>query len=38
MKTWTHTAEFKILAFSAVTANMMELDLFERFAYAPFAK
>ena len=30
MKSWTHTAEFKILAFSAVTANMLELDLFEK--------
>ena len=26
---WSHTAEFKILAFSAVTVNMLELDLFE---------
>ena len=30
MKIWSHTAEFKILAFSAVTANMLDFDLFEK--------
>ena len=30
MKIWSHTAEFKLLAFSAVTANMLELDLFKK--------
>ena len=26
MKIWSHSAEFESLAFSAVTANMLELD------------
>ena len=46
MKIRSHTAECKLLVFSAVTANMLELDLFEEvrvFAvwlgrFAPFAK
>ena len=46
MKIWSHTAEFKILAFSAVTANMLDFDLFEKVCifvvwlgrFAPFAK
>ena len=46
MKIWSHTAEFKLPAFSAVTANMLELDLFEKVCifvvwlgrFAPFAK
>ena len=45
-KTWSHTAEFKLLAFSVVTANCMELDFFEennKFVvwlgrFAPFAR
>ena len=46
MKNWSHTAEFKLLAFSAVTANMLDFDLFEKVCifvvwlgrFAPFAK
>ena len=46
MKIRSHTAEYKLLAFSAVTANMLELDLFEEVnkfvawigRFAPFAK
>ena len=46
MKIWSHTAEFKLLAFSAVTANMLDFDLFEKICIfvvwlgrlAPFVK
>ena len=42
----SHTAEFKLLAFSAVTASMLKLDLFEEVCifvvwlgrFAPYAK
>ena len=42
----SHTAEFKLLAFSVVTASMLKLDLFEKVCifvvwlgrFAPFAK
>ena len=37
MKIWFHTAEFKLLAFSAVTANMLELYL-KRFACCCMAR
>ena len=29
MNFWSHTEEFEYQAFSAVTANMLKLDLFE---------
>ena len=46
MKNLSHRAEFKLLAFSAVTANMLYFDLFEKVCifvvwlgrFAPFAK
>ena len=46
MNIWSHTAELKLLAFSAVTAIMLELDLFEKICifevwlcrFASFAK
>ena len=46
MNIQSHTAEFKLLAFSVVTAIMLKLDLFEKVCIfvvwlgrlAPFAK